>query len=971
MFFYIFGNLSFLRLYFNYMRSSCLMLILLFFPIVVVSQNTTDKEKLVEEFYFKGLEFSNTQKDSSYFYYRRALNYAQELQHYSDAIEVLYGLILTGRKHGDIDNHRLFLRHIDSILTDSDIQSKIDDYQYYENRFNYEKATYFYNLRDYDQAKQYFQKLSTLLSKKELAKLDEFEFNLLIHTTNYLALIYSHNSKYDLAETYFNRSLNFIERKPVDESEIYRLATLQLLAQLHRFTQKHSISNSILNEVLSAYKVRYANDEGYKNNVNAAYSKLAENAIDQQKLKEALSYLEEGQQYLLDEDPFYKSYLILYGDIYTGLNDGQSALEIYEKALRLFKEYRQNKAHQDIAKVHGRIAKFYLKQNEYQEGLETIQKAFNVAGDNIQIIDFKQNPDPREVFSKTQLLNLLDIKLQLLQGSYEETTDAAYQDAIQQTSHYILKTFDLLKSEFDSKIDKQFLAEKAYPIFHRLLETTYKAYEKNPSAETLELALNIVEKNKDFVLLEALRSAQATQYGDVPKNVLEKEAQLRAEITNLEKQLFDATETENGFSDALFKRKQEYFIFLDTIKNNYPKYHELKYQNRALDLTTVRNKVLDDNGTLISYTMAGDYLYAIVVNGSKEDFLKLPFDETDRKVISKFYRLLSSPSINRTEKEISEIAHLLFEKILKKPLADFDSENLTIIPDGELHYLPFDLLQENGSYLLETKSIGFGNSVTSLIELREKKHAETNKMLALAPSFTGVAIASTDRQFGKLLYNDDEVQKIGAFYDTEKFLEKEATLANFMSEASQFNIFHLATHASANDEYPDYSYLAFTETNDSTESNILYIKDLYNTTLNADMVTLSACQTGIGQLQKGQGMLSLSKGFYYAGAKSLVNTLWKINDKSTVKLMEYFYEGLSKGYSKSEALRKAKLKYLETTDDALLKHPYYWAAFVVSGDVSPISNNNTLWWIIGFGVFTLLLGGFFLKKQKRLKKIRP
>ncbi len=133
--------------------------------------------------------------------------------------------------------------------------------------------------------------------------------------------------------------------------------------------------------------------------------------------------------------------------------------------------------------------------------------------------------------------------------------------------------------------------------------------------------------------------------------------------------------------------------------------------------------------------------------------------------------------------------------------------------------------------------------------------------------------------------------------------------------------------------------------------------------LNADMVTLSACQTGIGKLKKGQGMLSLSKGFYYAGAKSLVNTLWKINDKSTVKLMEYFYEGLSKGYSKSEALRKAKLKYLETTDDELLKHPYYWAAFVVSGDVSPISNNNTLWWVFGIGVVTLLLIGFYLKKR--------
>ena len=117
-------------------------------------------------------------------------------------------------------------------------------------------------------------------------------------------------------------------------------------------------------------------------------------------------------------------------------------------------------------------------------------------------------------------------------------------------------------------------------------------------------------------------------------------------------------------------------------------------------------------------------------------------------------------------------------------------------------------------------------------------------------------------------------------------------------------------------------------------------------------------------------MLSLSKGFYYAGAKSLVNTLWKINDKSTVKLMEYFYQGLSEGNTKPEALRKAKLKYLETTDDDLLKHPYYWAAFVVSGDTTPIAANQDHWWIIVAGIFLLILIGLLSKNRKNFKKVQ-
>ena len=104
--------------------------------------------------------------------------------------------------------------------------------------------------------------------------------------------------------------------------------------------------------------------------------------------------------------------------------------------------------------------------------------------------------------------------------------------------------------------------------------------------------------------------------------------------------------------------------------------------------------------------------------------------------------------------------------------------------------------------------------------------------------------------------------------------------------------------------------------------------------------------------------MSLSKGFYYAGAKSLVSSLWKVNDKSTVKLMEYFYQNLSEGKSKPEALRMAKLKYLESTDDELLKHPYYWAAFTVSGNADPISDPISPWWwlaIPGLAIFAYYL----------------
>lgn len=941
-------------------------ILIFFLPLWLYAQDQFEKKQLATEYYKKGVDLRYTQKDSSYHYLDMALKYSYELADYSNALEIVIQSIFISGQHSDLKKNLSYLDKMEAMLHQDSVKTNLEYLEYYENRFIYEKGSYLFTLKDYDGAKEQFLKVYRVLGQKEIPMLEAHDLLILVHTTNFLASVYMDTGKYDLAENYFNRSLAFVAQNNLGKEEGLDRSTNRLLAQLYVLTGKYAIAQTTLERLLNDYKALYNENKRYKNSLITVYQRSVNNLMLQDSLNQALTYLKESQKFLIDDDPFVKHALLLYGNIYSKLGKDEQALEHYQKALDVFREFRQNKPHQDIAEVYGKIAEFYVKQHTYEKGLKTIQRAFNTAGANIQIKTYQDNPDPEKVFSKTQLLYLLDIKLQLLSGIYKSTVEDTYLTAALKTERDMLKTFDLLKKEFDSKLDKKFLAEKAYPMFERMLDIVYSAYEKNSSDDLLELALNIGEKSKDFILMEALRDAQANQYGNVPQKVLVKESQLRVEITHIEKEIFDATETESGFSDDLFKRKQEYYSFLDTIKTNYPKYYDLKYQNKPIDLANVRKKVLSDDTALVSYSMTDNSLYAIVLSAGNQNFLKLPFSKENKAAIRDFYQLLSKPGIKVGQEKISALGELLFEKILREPLQGFETENLTIIPDGELHYLPFDLLRENGSYLLTTKSIGYGNSIASLMELNEKKTADKNKVLAFAPSFEDAVATNSDRQFGKLRYNDDEVTKIGEFYETETVLNEKATFENFKAKTSGFNILHLATHASANDAYPDYSYLAFTQQKDSSESNILYIKDLYNTSLKADMVTLSACQTGIGKLQKGQGMLSLSKGFYYAGAKSLVNTLWKINDKSSVKLMGHFYEGLSKGKSKTKALRDAKLNYLKTTDDDLLKHPYYWSAFVVSGNISPISKTNYWWYVIAIVLFFAIL--FILSNLKQTKR---
>jgi CHAT domain-containing protein len=149
-------------------------------------------------------------------------------------------------------------------------------------------------------------------------------------------------------------------------------------------------------------------------------------------------------------------------------------------------------------------------------------------------------------------------------------------------------------------------------------------------------------------------------------------------------------------------------------------------------------------------------------------------------------------------------------------------------------------------------------------------------------------------------------------------------------------------HGVVDNEVPLRSYLGFQSGDLAGDFEKLLLAELYAFDLDARMVVLSACNSGMGRLHASEGMISLSRAFAYGGADAVVMSRWSVADKSTAGLMERFYRQLKKGESKDEALRQAKLTYLTEVDDPLFSHPYYWASFVVIGDVQPIYQ-NTMW----------------------------
>lgn len=212
----------------------------------------------------------------------------------------------------------------------------------------------------------------------------------------------------------------------------------------------------------------------------------------------------------------------------------------------------------------------------------------------------------------------------------------------------------------------------------------------------------------------------------------------------------------------------------------------------------------------------------------------------------------------------------------------------------------------------------------------------------------------------RLPWAEKEVQEIANLVAGKAFLRGAATEKSFKENAPEAGIIHLATHAIVDDQRPLYSKFVFAPNEDSGEDGYLNTYELYNMDLKADLAVLSACNTGYGKLHRGEGIMSLARGFIYAGCPSIVMSLWPVDDRASALLMTDFYKGLSEGRSKDAALRAAKLEYLKTAD-AERANPFYWAGFVSIGDTRPLAlaprRNYTPWIAVSVVLLALVAVG--------------
>ena len=322
-----------------------------------------------------------------------------------------------------------------------------------------------------------------------------------------------------------------------------------------------------------------------------------------------------------------------------------------------------------------------------------------------------------------------------------------------------------------------------------------------------------------------------------------------------------------------------------------------------------------------------------------------------------------------------------------KKILDRNIKNIIFVPDDILHFLPFETLithKENREWLIEDYKIAYISSISSLREIVQNKKANGAEpqmdLFALGDPYFGSLETNNDGndfikdfyrndtfQFFRLEFSGVEIDKISSLFNEIKrniFRREKANEGQLKEhDLSDYKILHFATHSLIDDRNPARSSIVLSLDKDSTEDGFLQMREIYNLKLNSDLVILSSCQTGLGRNLKGEGIEGLNRAFFYAGASSVIMTLWAVNDQASYQLMERFYDHLRSSQPIMNALRKAKLEMIQS---GVLSHPYYWAGFIVTGNANKIIFPNNIKKLLFLGLFLLLVGGIILISIRRL-----
>ena len=800
-------------------------------------------------------------------------------------------------------------------------------YWFDRGRYNYREYNYEAALKDFFQIRKAMDSVpENLISEYSLSWF-------LTSSYDYIGTIYRNQYKWGLAREFFseNRKLHI----KFDHGEEALLDTGNLLASLLSAEQSFDESNQLIRKSISYYLSR--SPEGYINSLRSTGLLLVNNLTKQKEWSQAEKDWNALRPYFKPGERYFTDFRILEGKIAMGQLRSQRAIAVLSA---ITKEVDMEDDPGNWALAHMLLARVYEEDNK-------IDKAGDVY--NQVLLPLTRARDPLEIIPVDEL-SLIEAACQyhLRRGDNEGLK------RILELTRYTWERMQALRWQFHTDLDKQNLTEAALPILETGITSCKRLMRREASEAYIDTAFTFIEWSKSPILLDAQLRNNAMVFGDLPDSLRLKERKLKREATK------------NRSGSQRIKWEQEYSEFVQDLRNHHPNYFALKYANPEPHLEEAR-KALGNDEIMLNYFFGDREVFLLCQTDKDKQLFEFPVGDEDNGLFRQYLDKVSQPTSNLDS--LAKLSNLIYAKYVEPALAFSNKSNLIILPDGLLRSIPFEALNQNAlnpnSFLIQKHSVRYLLSFRSQQQLKQP-HGR-GRMLAMAPKFDESASADSNQNLPPLANNLKEAEEVTRILNGHLLPQAESEKAKILELIQDFSVLHLATHAITDDQTPENSYLAL---GSEGSDNALFVNEIYAMNVSTQLVTLSACNTGGGKLNRGEGALSLARAFFYSGTQSLVTSLWNVNDATAVELMTDFYQNLSEGNSKSLSLAKSKRSFLDRWKGSALVHPYYWSSFRLQGSDRPLligsKGQTSGWWIFAsVAVFGFLIFVF----RKRLSQL--
>ncbi len=509
---------------------------------------------------------------------------------------------------------------------------------------------------------------------------------------------------------------------------------------------------------------------------------------------------------------------------------------------------------------------------------------------------------------------------------------------------------DFMRWEHTGQQSKLFWRSKTHRLYEQAIETAFRL--KDASS-----AFHFMEKSRAVLLNDKLNELGANR--QLAQAQLDQELQLRQRVTDWQTKVATekpSTSTYAKALDSLRIAQEQQETFVKDLEQTNPAYYRYKYDNQTIPLSRVREQLIKRKASLLTYFIGDSTLYAIGITPTGTRLLRMAATAYTKPAAQLLALNANPDALNHQFKHYLAISNQLYRTLLA-PM-NLAPGRVIVSPDGVL--LPFEALSTSATkpeFLVNSHAFSYAYSLNQLF--KESTDAGNKPAwLSRSGSFLGIAPVDFSARLGQvqLAGSDAVLSRIGGQFSAPTLLTgSQATRRAFGEQAGQYRIIQLFTHADADstDREPTLFFA------DST----LRLSELTTTgQLPAELVGLSACKTGIGANQRGEGVFSLARGFASLGVPSILTTLWNVENQATYALTELFYTRLAEGLPKDVALQQAKIAYLADADlsDQL---PNRWGGLLLVGNAEPIKAQLPLGkWVGGFGVLSGLAGAWWLHR---------